>query len=252
MPSAYTTKAEKYARYRWDYAPAAIQAIFDFTHLNFTSTIADLGAGTGILTHHFAGKVGHLAAIEPDPGMLRFLAQALAKESSCLIVSACAENLPLPGECLDALLVAQAIHWFDPAASRAEIRRVLKPGGWLVLLRNTPLDHNPQLSAAVEAINGPEYGFQAPDRPTGRRARPADFFFAPDACQRLIFPFAFYQEWEAFIGSSDSAAYTPEEDHPLYPRYRQAMRAIFDHFSQDGAIEVRGQTELVFGQISVQ
>jgi SAM-dependent methyltransferase len=249
MPIYYTSKAEKYARFRWDYATAAIETIFRLTGLNGESTAADVGAGTGILTRHFVGQVARLVAFEPDPGMLRFLGQALAGKPGCLAAAAIAERIPLPTGCLDALLVAQAIHWFDPEPTRAEFTRLLKPGGWLVVLRNASVDHPPGLGAAVAALNQPEYGVRYPDRPSGPRARPVEFFFGPSGCQKLVFPFAFGQDWEGFIGAANSAAYTPEVDHPLYLRYEQGMRAVFDSFSQAGTIEVRGETELVLGQM---
>ena len=42
----FSTKAEKYARYRWSYAPEAIQTIFDVTGITDASVVADIGAGT--------------------------------------------------------------------------------------------------------------------------------------------------------------------------------------------------------------
>jgi 16S rRNA A1518/A1519 N6-dimethyltransferase RsmA/KsgA/DIM1 with predicted DNA glycosylase/AP lyase activity len=48
--TAFSTKAEKYAKYRWDYASNAINEIIDITQLSAKSCIADIGAGTGILT----------------------------------------------------------------------------------------------------------------------------------------------------------------------------------------------------------
>jgi hypothetical protein len=48
----YSSKAEKYAKYRWGYAAQAIQTIFDVTGISSQSCVADIGAGTGILTGH--------------------------------------------------------------------------------------------------------------------------------------------------------------------------------------------------------
>jgi ubiquinone/menaquinone biosynthesis C-methylase UbiE len=67
--TAYSSKAEKYARYRWDYSPLAIQAVFDSAHITRASSIADIGAGTGILTRHFVGRAGRVWAIEPNAEM---------------------------------------------------------------------------------------------------------------------------------------------------------------------------------------
>jgi SAM-dependent methyltransferase len=47
-----------------------------------------------------------------------------------------AQRIPLPDSCADAVLCAQAFHWFASAESLAEIRRVLKPGGVLGLIWN--------------------------------------------------------------------------------------------------------------------
>jgi len=46
------------------------------------------------------------------------------------------EHIPLEDASLDAVLVADAWHWFEPEPAVREIRRVLKPGGWLGLVWN--------------------------------------------------------------------------------------------------------------------
>src|SRR5262249_8570053 len=48
-----------------------------------------------------------------------------------------AEDIPLPDDSVDAVLVAQAWHWFDPERAIKEVARVLRPGGRLGLIWNT-------------------------------------------------------------------------------------------------------------------
>src|SRR5204863_4155198 len=51
-------------------------------------------------------------------------------------VASVAETLPLRDASVDAITVAQAFHWFDAPRALAEIARVLRPGGALVLVWN--------------------------------------------------------------------------------------------------------------------
>ena len=65
----FSAKAEKYAKYRWGYAPQSIQTIFETTRIGKQSCVADIGAGTGILTRVFVGRVEQIFAVEPNPEM---------------------------------------------------------------------------------------------------------------------------------------------------------------------------------------
>ncbi len=243
----YSRKAEKYARYRWDYASEAIAAICAAAGIGPASVVADIGAGTGILTKWFGARVGRVFAVEPNTEMAAIAARDLAAEPACRVLVAQAERVPLPDGCLDLITVAQAIHWFEPDAARAEFVRLLKPGGWLAVLRNR--DTGDEVSAALSAISTDEYGVTAEtDLPRGER-RPMSFFFGGDDYGYMAFPFAFDQDWPAFIGGVTSASYMPDEGHPAYARFECAARDVFDRFAREGRLAVRGVTELWVGRI---
>jgi ubiquinone/menaquinone biosynthesis C-methylase UbiE len=244
--TVYSSKAEKYARYRWDYAPLAIQAVFDSAHITRASSVADIGAGTGILTRHFAGRAGLVFAVEPNPEMRRLAEKALQLHASCLVIDGSAEATTLADHSVDLIAVAQAIHWFDPEPTRAEFLRILKPGGWLAVLRNYGTDD--KLDKATEGLLIPENGvdFSRVARPADKK--PVGFYYGHETFQRKAFPFSYQQNWEEFIGSLLTASYMPDEDHPLYRNLESAARRVFEDFNTDGWLEVRGETELVLGQ----
>jgi SAM-dependent methyltransferase len=125
--------AADYERGRPGYPPAAIELLVDRLGLGAGSRIVDLAAGTGKLTRALSGLGAQLVAVEPVAGMR---AQLRAAVPGVEVIEGTAEHLPLAGESVDAVLVAQAFHWFDVEAAAAEIARVLVPGGGLGVIRN--------------------------------------------------------------------------------------------------------------------
>jgi ubiquinone/menaquinone biosynthesis C-methylase UbiE len=245
--AAFSTKACKYARFRWDYAPQAIQTLIDGAQLSRTSIVADVGAGTGILSRHLAGCVARLYAVEPNPNMCRIAQIELRPFPSATVVDGRAEATTLPDHSVDLIAVAQAIHWFDPEPTKREFTRILKPGGWLALLRNYGTDE--ALGQAIRALRVPENGIatrRATQRPEGK---PASYYPRSPKFQKWTYPFVLHESWEGFIGALLSASDMPDEDHPRYAHLERAARRVFDRFSTGGLLEVCGETELCLGHV---
>lgn len=128
--------AADYERGRPGYPPAAIELLADRLGLwggRGSIRIVDLAAGTGKLTRALVGRGWKLVAVEPVPGMRDQLRKAVPGVE---VIEGTAEHLPFADESIDAVLVAQAFHWFDVEAAAAEIARVLVPGGGLGVIRN--------------------------------------------------------------------------------------------------------------------
>jgi SAM-dependent methyltransferase len=103
------------------------------------SYVLDLAAGTGKLTRLLATR-HRVVSVEPDDEMRALIPGGAALPGS-------AEAIPLPDGAVDAVFVAEAFHWFDGAKALAEIERVLRPRGVLVLCFNFWDEIRPDLPA---------------------------------------------------------------------------------------------------------
>lgn len=242
--STYTTKAKKYARYRWDYATQAIEAMFSISSLTNNACVVDIGAGTGIFTRHFIGRVGKLYAIEPNNAM-RQEGQSSAASAIKFLASS-AENTMLPAHSVDLITVAQAIHWFNPEPARREFLRILKPGGWLAILRNSSQDDD--VSRELESIFTPEYGVDMSKASSPIHQAPASHYFGSGSYLKRIFPFCLEQDRETYLGALCSTSFIPDETHPLYAKFEDAALNIFNHYHPGGVRLILGETELLIGQ----
>jgi SAM-dependent methyltransferase len=137
----FGTVAEAYAAHRPTYPDAAVDwALAPLTGRGSARReleLLDLAAGTGKLTGSLVRRSSRVTAVEPDPEMLDVLRAELAPPAGPVrALRGSAEDIPLPDASVDAVLVGQAFHWFEPERAGREIARVLRPGGVLAALWN--------------------------------------------------------------------------------------------------------------------
>ena len=103
-------------------------------------TMADIGAGTGLFTLHFAqavGADGKVYAVEIAKNFLEHIKARASKASASNVQTIlCTErSVELPEASIDLAFICDVYHHFEfPSASLATLHKALKPGGTLVLI----------------------------------------------------------------------------------------------------------------------
>jgi SAM-dependent methyltransferase len=169
----YGQGAQVYARGRPGFPPQALDWMKHELLLGPGRLALELGAGTGKVTKLLARTGVGVIAVEPVAAMLALLAAELPAVKT---LRATAEDLPLASSSADAVICAQAFHWFATAEALGEIHRVLKPGGVLGLIWNVR-DQSVGWVARLTEIMAPYEG-DAPrfDHGEWRRVFPARGF----------------------------------------------------------------------------
>jgi len=99
--------------------------------------VLEVGAGTGLNLPHYE-RATRVVAVEPDPGMAGRLRKRAPEASVPVeIVAGKAESLPFEDGTYDTVVATFVLCSVeDPQTALAEIHRVLRPGGGLVLLEH--------------------------------------------------------------------------------------------------------------------
>jgi ubiquinone/menaquinone biosynthesis C-methylase UbiE len=129
----FSSAADVYERARPGYGPA-VPWLCKRLGLRPGRSVLDLAAGTGKLTRDLAPSGAEVIAVEPLDEMRALLERVVPGVRA---LGGTAEAIPLPDESVDAIVCAQAFHWFDPGPALAEIHRVLRPGGAVALVYNS-------------------------------------------------------------------------------------------------------------------
>jgi SAM-dependent methyltransferase len=180
----FEREADAYDRGRPDYPSEVVAFLSAVLPLEPGVTVVDLAAGTGKLTRLLVPTGADVMAIEPVPAMRTILERALPTIS---VRDGTAEHTGIEAGGVDAVVAAQAFHWFDGSRAVAELARVIRPGGRLGIVFNVRDESDP-LQAALGRIWAPHRG-ETPTHRGGdwRSAFDEDGPFSPLARRTFAF-----------------------------------------------------------------
>jgi SAM-dependent methyltransferase len=245
----FSRRVDNYARYRPGYPPALLPLLETEIGLSPQASIADAGSGTGIFTRLLLDYGCTVYAVEPNAAMRAAAETALADYDRFHSVAGDASHTGLPAASVDHVTAAQAFHWFDARAARREFARILRPGGFVVLVYNSWRETDDPFAAAYEALVrrfDPERGQSAATPDATEHGLTALY---PGGYGQAELPNPHWYGWETFRGRVLSSSYTPLPEHPDHPAFLQALHELFAAHEQQGRILFPYLTQLYWGRL---
>jgi len=246
--SRFSDRVENYVRYRPGYPAEAVQCLVDECGLKPEHVIADIASGTGIWTRMLLENENRVFGVEPNAEMRQAGERLLAGFPRFTSVSGTAEATTLPSASVDFVTAAQAAHWFDRERARREFVRILKPGGWLVLLWNERVvDGTPFLRDYEELLL--KFGTDYKDVRHERTTDAVNEFFDPAPYQERVFAMRQEFDYAGLEGRLLSSSYAPGPEHPQHRPMLDELRRIFEKYAVDGKVAVEYKTRVFFARV---
>jgi SAM-dependent methyltransferase len=243
----FTGLAGDYARHRPEYPEAALAFIMTRAGLTSQAVVVDVGAGTGISARLFARRGLTVIGIEPNDDMRRRAEmEPFDGGQPPTYRPGRAEATGLPNGIADLVLSAQAFHWFEPVATLAEFRRILKPHGWVTLMWYER-DDGDEATAALSAVFAtvPDAArVEGPRQQAGAALLKSPLF---EAGEQRSFAHAQPLDRDGLLGRAFSASYSPREPQAA-ASFAAALNDVFDRHQQGGLFTLCYETTVYLGR----
>ena len=246
----FTGLAETYAQFRPSYPATAIDFIIGRCGLEKESLLVDVGCGTGIASRLFAARGLKVIGIEPNPDMRCTAAATVDMDSvepKVIYRAGRAESTGLAAEVADAVLSAQAFHWFEPVATLREFHRILKPAGWTILMWNERDERDPVTAAFGDVIRtaSAAAAIESPRQTrAGNDLRTSPFF---QKTEQVKFHNQQTLDLEGLLGRAFSASYAPRSAIER-EEWADRLKVVFSQFQHDGRLVIRYRTTIYAAQ----
>jgi SAM-dependent methyltransferase len=244
----FSDRVENYVRYRPGYPPEVLDLLRAECGLQHSHTVADIASGTGALTRLLLENGNSVFAVEPNAEMRERGAHELKSYSRLVSVAGTAEETTLRSGSVDLVTAAQAAHWFDLPRARAEFMRILKPGGWCVLIWNErDTASTPFLCEYEELLL--TYGTDYKEIRHERTTAIIHEFFAPSLCRERVFGLQQLFDYQGLAGRLLSSSYAPLEGQANYAPMMEELQRIYRVHAKDDRVAFEYRTRVFYGHL---
>jgi SAM-dependent methyltransferase len=246
--SRFSDRVENYVRFRPGYPNEVIEELKAECGLTPGDVVADIASGTGIWTRMLLENGNSVFGVEPNAEMRKAGERLLAAFPKFTSAAGTAETTTLADQSVNFVTAAQAAHWFDRARARSEFVRILKPGGWLVLLWNERVTDSTALLRNYEQLLL-TYATDYQDIRHEHTTSAINEFFDPAPFQARVFDMRQEFDYAGIEGRLLSSSYAPGPDHPRHAPMLRELRGIFEANAVEGRAVFEYKTRLYFGRL---
>lgn len=243
----FASKVADYIASRPGYPDALFDVLGQKSALRHGATVADIGAGTGLLTQGLLTRGYRTIAVEPNPAMRAACDFHCGTFAGYRSMEGCAESIPLDAGSVDLVTAAQAFHWFEVERARAECLRVLAPHGRVALIWNDRVSSDP-LHVELDRVFAEFGGAKRSALVTHEDRSDVPRFFGGAPVEALSWPHEHRIGEEGLACLAFSRSYMPDRATPDGQAAAVQLRRVFDRFQADAAVTVRYRTILIFGR----
>ncbi len=245
----FSDRVEDYVKYRPHYSHDVVQALKAACGLLPEHVIADIGCGTGLLAEIFLENGNRVIGVEPNREMRLAGEDYLSAYSSFSAVDGSAEHTSLADQSADFVIAGQAFHWFRPPEARSEFARILKPGGWTVLVwHDRDIVSTPFLRAYEVFLRQYSNDYEQVTHKYLASYEALQRFFAPDQVQLIKQHNEQRLDFDGLRGRLLSSSYIPKSGE-RYEAMMQALPTLFEEHAVDDRVVLEYDTKIYYGHL---
>jgi SAM-dependent methyltransferase len=246
----FSDRAKDYVKYRPHYSPEVVRALQRACGLRPEHSVADVGCGPGLLAEILLENGNRVIGVEPNREMREAGEQYLARFANFSMIDGSAEDTKLADRSVDFVAAGQAFHWFRPTPVRIEFARILKPGGWTVLVwHDRDTQATPFLRAYDDFLQTYSVDYQQVNHKTVASHEAITQFFAPSPVQLISQQTRQHFDFDGLRGRLLSSSYVPREGAAA-EIVLQKLPGLFSKYAQDGQVVVEYETKIYYGHLT--